>query len=189
MKKRLNFLPYIMGMALVVSVFSCKKGDVGPAGPAGPTGAAGAAGASGPQGPAGAAGTANVIYSSWIDTATWKADTIMTGAVIDTIGFFANINAPKLDLNMLNSGEIKTYVNFSADPTFPVVFPLPYSYDGNIFIDVVFAPNIIQVSSNAKLTGLPVRYILIPGGTHARTMKQINWNNYAEVKAYLGLKD
>jgi len=33
------------------------------------------------------------------------------------------------------------------------------------------------------------RYVVIPGGTAARTAKTINWNNYAEVKAYLGLKN
>jgi len=34
------------------------------------------------------------------------------------------------------------------------------------------------------------RYILIPGSVNARVAKPaVNWNNYKEVQAYLGLKD
>jgi hypothetical protein len=172
-------------MALVVGIVSCSKD--GPAGPAGATGPAGPQGPAGSQGPAGAPGTANVIYSDWIDTTTWIADTVHNGTTIDTLGYFADLDVPALDTNILNRGEIKVYVNVSNDPTFPIVFPLPFN-NGSLFIDPVFAPNIIELSSNGDLTGLPFRYILIPGGTHARTAK-INWNNYNEVKAYLGLKD
>ena len=184
MKKAKFLLPCAVCVAFILLLASCKKGDTGPAGPAGPAGAAGATGAAGP---AGAVGTANVIYSAWIDTATWRADTVHNGTVIDTLGYFANINAPKLDLTILNTGEIKVYINVNT-PADPTVFPLPFN-NGQIFIDVVFFLNTIQVSSNAKLTGLPFRYVLIPGGTTARTYKSINWNNYNEVKAYLGLKD
>jgi hypothetical protein len=34
---------------------------------------------------------------------------------------------------------------------------------------------------------LQYRYVLIPGGASVR--RNVNWNNYEEVKAYLGLKD
>jgi len=172
-------------MALVVGIVSCSKD--GPAGPAGATGPAGPQGPAGSQGPAGAPGTANVIYSDWIDTTTWIAHTVHNGTTIDTLGYFADLDVPALDTNILNRGEIKVYVNVSNDPTFPIVFPLPFN-NGSLFIDPVFAPNIIELSSNGDLTHFPFRYILIPGGTHARTAK-INWNNYNEVKAYLGLKD
>ena len=185
MRKTLRLLPHILGIALVVGIVSCSKD--GPAGPAGATGPAGPQGPAGSQGPAGAPGTANVIYSDWIDTATWIADTVHNGTTIDTLGYFADLDVPALDTNILNRGEIKVYVNVSNDPTFPIVFPLPFN-NGSLFIDPVFAPNIIELSSNGDLTNFPFRYILIPGGTHARQAK-INWNNYNEVKAYLGLKD
>jgi hypothetical protein len=188
MRKTLRLLPHILSIALVVGIVSCSKD--GPAGPAGATGPAGPPGAAGAQGPAGAngqPGTANVLYSDWIDTATWIADTVHNGATVDTLGFFADLDVPALDTSILNRGEIKVYVNVSTDPTFPIVFPVPFN-NGSLFIDPVFAPNIIELSSNGDLTGLPFRYILIPGGSHARTMK-INWNNYNEVKAALGLKD
>lgn len=185
MKKAKYFLPYILCVAIVLSIVSCSKsGDTGPAGPAGPAGSAGPAG---PAGSAGPAGTANVFYSPWIDTATFKPDTIHNGATIDTIGFFANISAAKLDITMLNTGEIKVYVNINTTAD-PVVFPLPYN-DGSVYIDVVFFLNTIQLYSNADLTDIPFRYILIPGGAPARLAHSIDWKNYKEVQKYLGLKD
>jgi len=182
MKKTKILLPCALSMAFILLLAACKKGDTGPAGPAGPAGPTGATGAQG------AVGTANVIYSDWIDTATWLPDTVMVGNVVtDTLGYFTNISAAKLDATILNSGEIKVYVNVNtvADP---VVFPLPFN-NGSLFIDVVFFTNTIQLYSNGDLTDFPFRYILIPGGTTARHYKSINWSNYSEVKAYLGLKD
>ncbi|HZJ59019.1 MAG TPA: hypothetical protein VFD24_02040 [Chitinophagaceae bacterium] len=184
MRKTLRLLSYILSVAFVVGIVSCSKD--GPAGPAGATGPAGPAGAAGAAGPAGPTGTANVIYSDWDTTATWIVDTVHNGATIDTVGYHANLAAPKLDTTILNRGEVKVYVNANTTAD-PVVFAVPYN-DGLIFIDAVFFTGTIQLVSNVKLTGVPFRYILIPGGTHARTTK-VNWNNYSEVKAYLGLKD
>ncbi|MEO7394448.1 MAG: hypothetical protein ABIU11_05850, partial [Chitinophagaceae bacterium] len=132
-------------------------------------------------------GVANVIYSAWIDTATWRPDTTITGSVIDTLGYFATITAPKLDLTILNTGEMKVYVNFNT-PDDPVVFPLPYN--NGLYIDVLFFLNSIQLYSNGQLTDFPFRYVLIPGGVlSGRGTKTVNWNDYNEVKAYLHLKD
>ena len=183
MRKTLRLLSYILSVVFVIAIASCDK--EGPAGPAGATGPAGPAGPAGSQGPAGDPGTANVIYSDWIDTTTWNP--IIDTTSLDTVGYFADFDVQALDTNILNHGEIKMYVNVSSDPTFPLVFPIPFN-NGAVFIDPLFAPNVIELTSNADLTGIPFRYILIPGGTHARNMK-INWNNYNEVKAYLGLKD
>jgi hypothetical protein len=188
MRKTLRLLSYILSVVLVIGIVSCSKdGPAGPAGATGPAGPQGPAGAQGTAGQNGQPGTANVIYSDWIDTTTWVADTVHNGATIDTLGFFADIDVPKLDTSILNHGEIKVYFNISTDPAFPIVFPVPFN-NGSLFIDPVFAPNTIELSSNGDLTGFPFRYILIPGGTHARKAK-INWDNYNEVKAYLGLKD
>jgi hypothetical protein len=175
MKQSKLLLPCLVCAAMMIFV-ACKKGDAGPTGPAGATGATGA------QGPAGPAGTANVIYSAWFDTATYY----LLSAGSDTI--ITDIDVPKLDLNILNNGEIKVYANLGTD-TDPWVWPLPYNTADGGFIDVTFFLNTIEVTSNLNLQGLPLRYILIPGGTSARTYKSINWKNYAEVKAYLGLKD
>jgi len=182
MRKTLRLLPHILFIALVVGIVSCSK--EGPAGPAGATGPAGPAGAAGAQGPAGPAGTANVIYSDWTDTLTYgllAAPDTIAGALL----------APALTADILNKGEIKIYANLNT-PADPLVVPLPlfggfFLGDGG-FIEVAFFTGEIDILSNRNIDRLPLRYILIPGGSHAR-MAKIDWNNYNEVKAYLGLKD
>ena len=181
MKKSKLLLPCLVCATMIIFV-ACKKGDVGPKGDTGATGATGA------QGPAGPAGAANVIYSDWTDTAQWLPDTVHNGATVDTVSYTTLLTAPKLDLTILNTGEVKVYGDFNLDPTDPTVLALPY-LGGTFYVDVIFYLNTIQLTSNIDFTGLPLRYILIPGGTTARTYKSIDWKNYAEVKAYLGLKD
>ncbi|MGC4037923.1 MAG: hypothetical protein QM764_18315 [Chitinophagaceae bacterium] len=176
MKKSKLLLPCLVCATIMIFV-ACKKGDTGPAGPAGTTGATGATGAAGP------AGTANVIYSDWTDTLTYY---LTTATTTDTI--FGDLSVPKLTADILNSGDIKVYVNLgSADD--PLVVPLPYTGGDGGYILTYFFTGGIEIESNLNIDGIPIRYVLIPGGTAARTYKQINWNNYAEVKAYLGLKN
>ena len=167
---------------LLMAAASCKKGDTGPAGPAGPAGPTGAAGAAGPKGDT---GTANVIYSAWLDAAFTRPDT--------NSAYTATITAPKLDANMLAKGEIKVYANLNYVAS-PVVYPLPY-FDGGSILNVAFQVGTITLiatddfSTGTNATGkyFQYRYILIPGGKAARSA--IDWNNYAEVKKYLNLKD
>lgn len=185
MRKTLQLLPFILSMALITTIVSCGKD--GPAGPAGAAGPAGPQGPSGPAGPAGATGTANVIYSNWITT-TWKPDTVMVGSVVtDTLGWYVDIPATKLDNNILNKGEIKVYINLGTTAD-PVVLPLPFN-NGQVFIDPYYFLQTIELYSNGRLDNLPVRYVLIPGGTTARMSNAVNWNDYKSVQAYLGLKD
>ncbi|WP_276503011.1 hypothetical protein [Terrimonas pollutisoli] len=195
MRLKLFPITFVFASAIAIVMSSCAKdGDQGPAGAAGPAGPAGPAGAAGPAGPA---GTANVIYSAWL-TSAFKADTFRTtGNVLDTAGFYVDIDAPKLDLAMLDRGEMKVYVNLGT-PAEPVVYPLPFL--GAVYIEPIFLLNTVEIYSSgskspnlqAALGQTPFRYILIPGGTAGRTApggKTIDWNNYKEVQAYLGLKD
>jgi len=184
----------LLAIALVVA--SCKKGDTGPAGAAGPTGPTGAAGGTGPQGPQGDPGTANVIYSEWLDVA-FTADTVHNGATIDTLGFFADIAATKLDSTMLVNGEMKVYMNFGT-PAQPDVVPLPYLdiYSGvNITVDFTTQDIFLYANADAStvtINGakrLQYRYILVPGGETARLAKKPNWKDYNAVKAFYGIKD
>ena len=194
---RLKFLSItsVLFLAITIIIASCSKdGPAGPAGAAGPQGspgANGANGAAGPAGAAGAAGTANVIYSAWL-TVLFKPDTVRTAGVLDTVGFFVDIAAPKLDINILDKGEIKVYVRI-GDAANPSVFPLPFlSVNSSVYIDVSYSIGTISLYSNGNLSALPFRYVLIPGGTTARPApggKTIDWNNYKEVQKYLGLKD
>jgi len=168
--------------AFLLIAAACSKtgptGATGPAGPAGPTGATGATGAAGP------AGTANVIYSDWT-TLNFAVDTQHVGAVIDTVGSHYSWTVAKLTADILNKGEIKVYINLGTTAA-PDVVPIPY-FDGQIILNDEFSLNTIFMYSNVYVSGIPFRYILIPGGTGARSA--IDWNNYAEVKKYLNLKD
>jgi hypothetical protein len=123
-------------------------------------------------------------------------DTVHNGSAIDTIGFYANISASKLDMDMLTKGEMKVYVNLNsaADPAINV---LPY-FDvyTNISITPTFLLQTINLYSNIDpgtvtengTKYLQYRYVFIPGGTKA-ARKMVDLNNYNEVKKFYGLRD
>jgi hypothetical protein len=194
--KAKSSLTLLASLVLITFIFTqCQKGDAGPAGAAGPAGPAGPSGSTGPKGDT---GTANVIYSPWLDV-TYAADTVHNGASIDTVGFYATITALKLTNAILTNGEIKVYLNLQTAAT-PDIVPLPY-YDvyTNININPDFSLQKIFLysdinastftSSGQKL--LQYRYILIPGSVPSGRLAKpaVDWNNYNEVKAYLGLTD
>lgn len=178
-------------MTLLLSNCS-KKGDPGAQGPAGQNGSSGPAG---PQGPKGDTGVTDVFYSAWLDV-TYLPDTIHNGNKIDTLGFYSNISAPKLDTSILSHGEIKMYVNLN-NATDPAVSPLPYV---DIFTGISIAPtflvqkinlysNIDAGTVNQNGTKyLQYRYIFIPGNSKV-LRKMVDFNNYNEVKKFYGLKD
>lgn len=173
----------------IVLLFSCgKKGDTGPAGPAGPAG---------PQGPKGdSASSGSVTYSDWLDVA-FSPDTIHVGGSIDTIGYYAGIDAPKLTTSIITKGEIKVYVNLGTSAS-PDVAPLPYF---DVFTSVSITPEFLEKkiflysntdAGTATKDGakhLQYRYIFIPGTTTAGVAPKIQWNVYGAVKNYFGLTD
>lgn len=184
-------------LAIPLFFASCSKegpaGVAGVQGPAGPTGAAGAAGAPGAAGTQGNPGTANVIYSAWLDV-TYQGS--------DSTGWVAEIPAPQLVDSILNSGTIKVYLNAgsdSANSQFVVPLPIYDIFVVGAIVNTYFSNQSITLASTGDLGTVidngnkyqQYRYVLIPGGTAAgRNPKgSINWNNYAEVKKYLGLKD
>ena len=184
--RQINALMTLCFIAVFVLVIaSCSK--EGPAGPAGAQGVQGAQGTQGIQGVKGDTGVANVIYSAWLDVTYTQDATSMTWS--------ATIPAPKLDANMLSKGEMRVYINFGLANA-PLVAPLP-DFDGADILNVGFELQKIDlISTYDYSTGTDAasgqkyyqyRYILIPGGKAARSA--INWNNYAEVKKYLNLKD
>jgi hypothetical protein len=125
------------------------------------------------------------------------------------------IPAPKLADSILNKGEIKVYFNAGNDapggqfvlslPAYePFLFTDTLSHPLTLIINPYFTLDTISIISNFDISSFKdnngnnnfqFRYILIPGGTTALpvsangTKKSINWNDYNEVKAYLGLKD
>src|ERR1019366_3986196 len=194
MKQKNLAFPCILLVAVTMTIASCSKG---PAGPAGATGTPGATGSNGTPGAAGATGAANVIYSPWLNVKFQGTD---------TTGWFAQITATKLVDSIINKGDVKVYLNVGSDSTnSQLIFPLPITdilITGAI-INPFYQSQIINIVSTADVSSdslrgyhyFQYRYILIPGGTTALpvsvngTKKSINWNNYNEVKAYLGLKD
>lgn len=199
--KAKSSLTLLASLVLITFIFTqCQKGDTGPAGPAGPTGATGAAGPAGATGPKGDTGTANVIYSPWLDVTYAGLDTVHnTDGTIDTVLWGASITANKLTQAILDKGEIKVYMNWGTQ-TNPDISPLPILdpfFTGLVInpeflvqrIDLYSNFNASTVTQNAQKY-LQYRYILIPGSVAGRLSKPaVNWNNYNEVKAYLGLTD
>lgn len=187
MKRRNLISPLVLlsGLFFVMLMISCsKEGNDGPAGPAGP------------EGPKGDAASGTVIYSAWLDV-PFKPDTIhMANGRIDTVGFYAIIDAPKLTLALLSTADVKVYIN-TDDVSDPVIYSLPYRASSGIYIDVTAYTQKIQLYSNADVGTVSsngkkyqqYRYMIVPGNTGARSAAQVNWSDYAAVKVYLGLKD
>lgn len=196
MKRIATRIVYVSLVAAAIFISSCsKEGPAGPAGEPGAQGAPGPAGPAGPAGPNGAPGTANVIYSNWLDVTY----TPITNEAGDTVfAYSASITAPKLTADILNSGEVKVYINWETAAA-PLVDPLPLRdlYFGELSITTTFSVGKIDLLSNGNVgtateNGQKVRqyrYILIPGGTTARKADGVDWNNYKAVQQYLGLKD
>jgi len=164
-------------------IISCEKeGPAGPAGAQGPQGTPGSAGAPGPTGPAGPAGSANVIYSNWTDV-VYEEDTVDGG-------WFGEMEAVKLDSAMLATGEMRVYAN-AGTASNPVVISLPYGQEIlPIFVKggiVLSAADDYSTYINAGQRYWQYRYILIPGGTRGQNGLKIDWDNYKQVQATLGI--
>jgi hypothetical protein len=181
----LHHLLYLL-LAVSLTVGACKKGDTGPQGEKGDKGDAGPKGDAGSKGDA---GTANVLYSNWLDL----------GFSLDQASgvYFTQIDEAKITDQFLSTGEIKVYVNLGT-ATDKIVTALPFT-QGTAQITPIYATGLIELDANVNASTATdpatgnkfrqYRYILIPGGANVRMDKKINWNNYEEVKAYLGLKD
>jgi hypothetical protein len=171
-------------LAMALTFTACKKGDTGPKGDKGDTGDKGANGSKGDKGDP---GSANVFYSAWKDI-TFQLNS--SGTV-----YVAELTENKITTDILTNGEIKTYINLGT-ATAPVISPLPY-VEEDVQIRPYYFANTIHLEANVNAStvtsngvkSLQYRYLIIPGGQAIRMSQQVNWNNYAEVKAYLGLKD
>jgi hypothetical protein len=172
-----RILMNVLGLVLIAGALtttSCKKGDEGPAGPKGDS------------------AIANVYYSDWKDV-TFDANATAT------------IVAPKVTQNILDQGDVRVYWNFGSK-TNPYIVSLPSNLVYNATTTFIVVPNFYvgNIELTANYTGLSsgtntagekagqFRYVIIPGGVKvARTAggSSIDWNDYKQVQAYLGLKD
>ncbi|WP_146217463.1 hypothetical protein [Chitinophaga sp. S165] len=184
MKRRnlVSLLVVLSGLFSAMFVTSCgKDGAPGPAGPAGPKGDS---------------GSGNVIYSEWLDL-PFKPDTIHTsGGTIDTIGYYAVIDAPKLTVEMLSTADVKAYIN-TDEASDPLIYPLPYVGSNGINIELRAYAQKIELFSNVDVSTYSAngkkyqqyRYMIVPGNNEARSAAKVDWSDYTAVKAYLGLND
>lgn len=178
-------LVLLSGLFFVMFMISCGK-----------DGANGADGATGPAGPKGDAGSGNVIYSAWLDV-PFKPDTVhLAGGKIDTIGYYAPIDVPKLTQALVSTADVKVFIN-GNDASDPVIYPLPYYVPSGLNIRFAAYTQKIQLDANADMSTISsggkkyrqYRYMIVPGNNLARSAAVVNWSDYAAVKAYLGLKD
>jgi len=198
MKLKLFTLPCIFLLAITLMLASCAKegpaGAQGPAGPAGPQGPAGPAGSNGAPGAPGAPGSANVIYSAWLNV-TFRP------ASADSSVWVAEIAAPRLVDSILNKGVMKVYVNAGSDSAasqFIVTLPTYDPFVLGAIVTPYFSPQKITLVATDDMSSFKIRnynylqyrYVLVPGGTSTgRLANPIDWNDYKQVKEYLGLRD
>ena len=190
MKRPILISPLVLlsGLFFVMFMISCGKD--------GANGADGATGATGPAGPKGDSGSGTVIYSAWLDV-PFKPDTVHLGnGTIDTIGYYALINAPKLTQALVSTADVKVFIN-ANDASDPVIYPLPYYASSGLNIRFAAYTQNIQLEANGDMSTFSsggkkyqqYRYMIVPGNNLARSAAPVNWSDYAAVKAYLGLKD
>ena len=168
--KKLTQSFYLLFISLLVTVWSCKPGDVGPKGD---TGATGATGAAGPIGATGATGTANIIYSDW-------ANVTFTGSGTSWIG---KITAPKITQEILDKGMVKAYFKFGSSTYEGNYVNAPINASMYYFIDL----GAINIRANFNAS-YPWRYIIVPGGVGARKAA-VDYSDYEAVKKYYNLPD
>ena len=193
MKKNLITFQGILLVACMLMFASCSK--TGPAGATGPAGPAGPTGSQGSTGPTGMAGTANVIYSAWLN---------VTYVGSDSAGWSAQISAPKLTDSILNTGTMKVYLNYGSDSAnSALVLALPLDGNLGLVAEPYYETQLITIIAGSDLSSFTdngnhyfqYRYVLIPGGTTALPTSvnggktSIDWNDYNQVKRFLGLKN
>lgn len=192
-------------LAIVFLLVSCSK--EGPQGPAGPQGEQGAAGPQGPKGdegatglrgatgsrgatgakgdkgdrgPKGATGTANVIYSDWFKLTF----TYMSNVQI----WRSSFNAPKLTKSIVDHGAVAVYYKW-PDNLGGMIYKLNFSYSNYWLLYEVYVGKII-LSGNSSFSDGTYRYVLIPGGVHARKARPIpDLNDYHAVCSYYGIPE
>lgn len=188
MKNLIKFLQIgVISGLLFMAACTGEKGEVGPQGVAGATGAAG------DKGDAGAKGEFTKILTG---TATIKPDNWATQSIdVTDDGYYIIIPEKQITKDIVEKGMVMVYYTFSG-----VSSPLPYLGPASKFLHLVYLekgegriridiqPN-IYTSKIAKPTiDYSFRWVIATGSTAGR-IRNIDWNDYNDVKAKLGLKD
>ena len=196
----LIFFFFSLSISLIIS--SCSK--TGPEGPAGAQGAPGEQGAPGPEGAKGDAGSANVFYSDWTafyDGSTWSGAINEYGIIIRKYP----VTAPKITDAVIDQGAVMVYVKFASTPSEANPLPVTFasSYNG-ILAELKFRLSAGSITLIHSLITRPdidpgainyqnsYRYIIIPGGVHARRASALplpDLKDYHAVCKYYGIAE
>lgn len=171
-------------------LISCKA----PVGDIGPQGAAGAAGTKGDKGETGQKGTFSAIVSPWVTTDKWTVFTT-------NISYLSQFSEPKLTQQILDKGLLLGFYRPAGEDESGVVLPIPdetanYSLgmsgfmnktEGNISIKLAFRSAAVR-NPNLEDWNVKVRWIIVPPSSTGR-LKNVDWENYNEVKKALNIQD
>jgi len=188
LKKLLLFASVVLMIAMV----SCKGDDgaVGPAGAAGPQGPAGPAGPAGKDGEDGTGGAAGSIIAFMGELETDTAG----NAIVGDTAFFADFTAD--EIASVEKGAFQVFIKDDG-----AYFPLPgfvlfadeaisygyyYAIDGLGLYFPIFRTSQATVK---KRTFEEIRILVIPASNATRLNPNVNWQNYEEAVAALGLTE
>lgn len=159
-----------------------QTGATGAQGPRGTTGAQGPRGATGPKGdtgPRGSAGTANVIYSDRFSLYYSNAG----GG-----NYYASFSVPRLTQDIIDHGEVVVYFRYGNHYLFKLNFS---DASGSMVYRAEVGKVYIYVTGSWASGGAGTfRYVLIPGGIHARSSTpDPDLNDYRAVCRYYSIPE
>lgn len=187
LKKLLLFASVVLMIAMV----SCKGDDgaVGPAGATGPQGPAGPAGPAGKDGEDGTGGSGSIIaFMGELETDT------SGNAIVGDTAFFKDFSAD--EIASVEKGAFQVFIKDDG-----AYFPLPgfvlfkdeaisygyyYVVDGLGLYFPIFRTSQATVK---KRKFEEIRILVIPASNATRLNPNINWKNYDEAVAALGLTE
>jgi hypothetical protein len=188
MKNTINFLQVgLMSGLLFLAACTGEKGEVGP------QGVAGANGAAGDKGDNGAKGEFTKVLTGKITVkpTSWLAQTID----VANDGYYVIIPEKQITKDILEKGIVMVYYTFfDLNTPMPAVsgdskvLHLAYLENGEGRIRIDLHPAIYLSKIVKPTIDYNFRWVIATGSTAGR-MSNINWNDYNDVKAKLGLKD
>lgn len=180
-----RWIPFVIAALLFTG---CVEGTVGPQGPSGPRGPEGPRGPRGPQGPPGGALTVSFEVPFNVDNAA------LNGQVLSQ-----QYDAPEITQDVVDNGIVTAYYREQGTWT-----AMPYTYrvqDGSLDYTVTFAyafergfTEVFYEFSNddalPDLVNREVKFVILYGtpAATAELAKSINWSDYEDVAAKLGLE-
>jgi hypothetical protein len=166
-----------------------------PVGDVGPQGAAGVAGAKGDKGDTGQKGTFNAVVSDWATALNWFSSS-------NGVTHVHNFAEPKVTQQVIDKGLILGFYRPDGENESGLVLPIPdetANYSLGIAGFMPFGQGTVSLALNFRNAGvanpnledwkkIKVRWIIVPPASTGR-LKNVDWENYNEVKKALNIQD